>query len=740
MERSRRRPGLPWGCALARRRSARPGYHQPRCSTGPAADGPRVISARLPGLPVRLDRRVRARRLPARAARRGRASRTSWSTSRSRARPATRRAAPSARRSRASAARRTRPRTASPPSTGRGSRGARRDRAMDVLGELVVRPRLDDADIDQERDGDRRGDPLLPRRPVRVRADAHPAGAVRRRAAGPRDLRRRGGHPRAAGPDDPRLLAHDVPPGEHGRGGRGRPVARRGGRACDGGVRHRATASMPRFDPGARRCPPGRGVLTGRRDTTQAQLAIAVPALRRDHPDAWNLAVLNAVLGDGMSSRLFLGVREEKGLAYDVSSGVVEYADAGALEISAGVDPAQPARGDRGDPRGAGPAGRRARPGRRARQGEGLPRRAASSCGWTTRATSRRGSAARRRSTTGCYTLDEALASVEAVKPGDVRRLAGRAVPRRRAADGRRRPRPLPARPRPPPAAAAMTEPAARDGARPHRGRPRPGPRGQRRSPSGSPASTCGWARSRSRAPSSSRSRAAGTLDEPALLDLAEVRWRTGDLAGAGEAAHAALARGVEDPLALRHRAPSPSPRSDGPRRRAGSRATRSRAWTARSTRCSRACPGARSGPPMRPSPDGRRSTPASHWRGPVAAGADRGRSRASASTGAAEAFAGGRGGARRGRHRRRPRSGSSVAIRLEPGFARASSPRSGSQASMPPLALVAGDALRLLGRESRGARRVRPRPGPRPLAQGAARPRRRGSRRPQDDAADAPA
>ena len=51
--------------------------------------------------------------------------------------------------------------------------------------------------------------------------------------------------------------------------------------------------------------------------------------------------MLNAVLGDGMSSRLFLGVREEKGLAYDVSSGIVEYADSGALEISAGVDPAQ---------------------------------------------------------------------------------------------------------------------------------------------------------------------------------------------------------------------------------------------------------------------------------------------------------------------------------------------------------------------------------------------------------------
>jgi predicted Zn-dependent peptidase len=51
------------------------------------------------------------------------------------------------------------------------------------------------------------------------------------------------------------------------------------------------------------------------------------------------LSVLNAVLGDGMSSRLFLSVREEKGLAYDVSSGQIDYADAGAFEVSAGVDP-----------------------------------------------------------------------------------------------------------------------------------------------------------------------------------------------------------------------------------------------------------------------------------------------------------------------------------------------------------------------------------------------------------------
>ncbi|MFP5343583.1 MAG: M16 family metallopeptidase [Candidatus Limnocylindria bacterium] len=86
--------------------------------------------------------------------------------------------------------------------------------------------------------------------------------------------------------------------------------------------------------------PAGDRVRFGRRTTTQAQLVVGVPALPRDHPDAWTLAVLNAVLGDGMSSRLFLSVREERGLAYDIGSGLVDYADAGALEVSAGVDPA----------------------------------------------------------------------------------------------------------------------------------------------------------------------------------------------------------------------------------------------------------------------------------------------------------------------------------------------------------------------------------------------------------------
>jgi predicted Zn-dependent peptidase len=85
--------------------------------------------------------------------------------------------------------------------------------------------------------------------------------------------------------------------------------------------------------------PAGPPYLLAERDTTQAQLVVGVPALRRDHPDSWVLLVLNTILGDGMSSRLFLRVREEQALAYDIGSGVVDLADAGAIEISAGVDP-----------------------------------------------------------------------------------------------------------------------------------------------------------------------------------------------------------------------------------------------------------------------------------------------------------------------------------------------------------------------------------------------------------------
>jgi predicted Zn-dependent peptidase len=76
------------------------------------------------------------------------------------------------------------------------------------------------------------------------------------------------------------------------------------------------------------------------RPTSQAHLCLGVPGLPRDDPDQWTLELLNTVLGDGSSSRLFLRVREEAGLAYDVHSFQTDYADCGTLQVYAGVDPA----------------------------------------------------------------------------------------------------------------------------------------------------------------------------------------------------------------------------------------------------------------------------------------------------------------------------------------------------------------------------------------------------------------
>jgi predicted Zn-dependent peptidase len=98
--------------------------------------------------------------------------------------------------------------------------------------------------------------------------------------------------------------------------------------------------TIPGYAP-APTLPAGERCLRATRATTQAQLILGVPGIPRDHPDQWALSVLNAVLGDGMSSRLFLEVREERGLAYDVGSATASYADAGVVSVYAGVDPAK---------------------------------------------------------------------------------------------------------------------------------------------------------------------------------------------------------------------------------------------------------------------------------------------------------------------------------------------------------------------------------------------------------------
>jgi predicted Zn-dependent peptidase len=66
-----------------------------------------------------------------------------------------------------------------------------------------------------------------------------------------------------------------------------------------------------------------------------------MPGVARGDPDRWALDMLGAVLGDGMSSRLFLELRERRSLTYDVSTFGATYSDCGTFGIHAGFDPDQ---------------------------------------------------------------------------------------------------------------------------------------------------------------------------------------------------------------------------------------------------------------------------------------------------------------------------------------------------------------------------------------------------------------
>jgi predicted Zn-dependent peptidase len=77
------------------------------------------------------------------------------------------------------------------------------------------------------------------------------------------------------------------------------------------------------------------------RRLSQGNLCLGMPGVARGHPDRWALDLLGAVLGDGMSSRLFVELRERRSLTYDVSTFGATYSDCGTFGIHAGFDPEQ---------------------------------------------------------------------------------------------------------------------------------------------------------------------------------------------------------------------------------------------------------------------------------------------------------------------------------------------------------------------------------------------------------------
>ncbi len=106
-------------------------------------------------------------------------------------------------------------------------------------------------------------------------------------------------------------------------------------------VKARMGRCKPARKPAARSCgdavPQGRYV-SAERPIEQAHLAMGIRLFGRHDERRYALKILNTVLGENMSSRLFQVVRERHGLAYSIHSSRSLHADQGALVISAGLE------------------------------------------------------------------------------------------------------------------------------------------------------------------------------------------------------------------------------------------------------------------------------------------------------------------------------------------------------------------------------------------------------------------
>ena len=80
-------------------------------------------------------------------------------------------------------------------------------------------------------------------------------------------------------------------------------------------------------------------VVRNKRSIEQVHVFLGVPSIPLPHRDRFACYILNAILGGGMSSRLFQNIRERQGLAYTVYSELAMYRDAGCMLIYAGTSP-----------------------------------------------------------------------------------------------------------------------------------------------------------------------------------------------------------------------------------------------------------------------------------------------------------------------------------------------------------------------------------------------------------------
>jgi predicted Zn-dependent peptidase len=83
--------------------------------------------------------------------------------------------------------------------------------------------------------------------------------------------------------------------------------------------------------------PVKRRTKTVHKRTDQAHIVLGVPAFSNKDPRRFALLILNSILGGMMSSRLFVEIREKRGLAYYISSSASLFMDTGVMAVRAGL-------------------------------------------------------------------------------------------------------------------------------------------------------------------------------------------------------------------------------------------------------------------------------------------------------------------------------------------------------------------------------------------------------------------
>ena len=212
--------------------------------------------------------------------------------------------------------------------------------AFDILGDMFARPLLPEKEIDKERRV------VLEEMKMYHDDDASFVADLAQEALWP-------GHPLGrpilgtpeslAAADREALLAY------HGRCYRaGATIVAAAGRIEHEravGLAEKAAAALgggpaPRCVPASRAKDPVPLVFE-ERETQQVQLVASFRAVSNSSPRKTALSVLSHVLGRGLTSRLFMALREKHGLAYSVGSEISLQPDCGALQIFAGIDPAR---------------------------------------------------------------------------------------------------------------------------------------------------------------------------------------------------------------------------------------------------------------------------------------------------------------------------------------------------------------------------------------------------------------